>query len=230
MTRPSFVLELGILVAIWLAGWGVAFWLIRKGINYIDHYVVTSIVFLSFSAVLVAESWQRFEPLTSSPILLPFVVLLLAAVTAIGIYALCPRHFRRPDGLIARHPEEFYLRMDRRYLVSKSFEVLFQQLVIAALTLLLASTGLTMTGIVLAFLCLFGLLHLPMLRLVGRGPGLYYALAATTGAVVFPVLILRVHYGFVYSYTAHWFVYVLAGVLAWRYEGGAPRSRVGSPA
>lgn len=217
------------LVVGWLAGWGVAFWLVKRGINYLDNYRLTSAVFLSFSALLVALFRRRIETLMGNPTALPFVVLLLAAATAIGLYALCPRYLRRPDGVIARHPEEFYLHLDPRYLVSKSFEVLFQQLVIVVLTLLLASTGLSLMSIVLAFLLLFGVLHLPMLLIVGRGLGTVYALAAGTFAVVFPLLILRVHYGFVYSYAAHWFAYMLAGAAAWVHAGAVPRSRVGTP-
>lgn len=214
-------------MATWLVGWGVAFWLIRRGVDYIGNPVAISSVFMACSALLVAVFRRRLESLASNPTALPFLVLLVVVATAIGLYALCPRYFRRPDGLIERHPEEFYLRMDPRYLVSKSFEVLFQQMVIVLLTLLLASAGLTMPAIVLTFLLLFGALHLPMLLIVGTRLGMAYALAAATAAVVFPLLILLFHYGFVYSYAVHWFAYVLAGTLAWWYEGRAPRARVG---
>lgn len=229
MTPSVFMLELGVLIAIWLAGWGVAFWLIKKGITYVDNSLITSFVFLSFSALLIAVFWRRLEPLTRNFSILPFVVLLLAVVVTIGVYAVCRRYVDRPNALIARHPEEFYLRMDYRYLVSKSFEVLFQQLVIVALTLLLAATGLTLTGLVLVFLGLFGLLHLPMLRVVGKGLGLYYTLAAATLAVVFPILILRVDYGFVYSYAVHWFGYTLAALLGWLCHGRALQGREEAP-
>jgi len=217
----SFIAELGILVCIWLAGWGLAFWLIRRGKSYLDNYLLMSLVFGSFSALLVALFRRRFEPLLSGIAVLPFVVLLLAVILTIGVYALCPRYLGRPDTLIARHPEEFYLHMDYRYLVSKSFEVLFQQLIILALTLLLAATGLSMTGVVLTFLGLFGVLHLPVLRVVGKGLGLSYTIAAATLAAAFPVLILRVHDGFVYSYALHWFGYTLAALLGWVGYGGS---------
>ena len=221
MTHTPFVIQLGILACTWLAGWGLAFWLIRSGKSYIDNYLLMSVVFLAFSALLMAMFWPRFAPLASDVTVLPFAVLLLAVVVTLGVYALCPRYLRRPDALITRHPEEFYLHMDYRYLVSKSFEVLFQQLIIVALTLLLAATGLSMTGIVLAFLGLFGVLHLPVLRVVGKGLGMSYTIAAATLAAVFPVLILRFHSGFVYSYALHWFGYTLAALFAWVYHGAS---------
>jgi len=49
--------------------------------------------------------------------------------------------------------------------------------------------------------------------------GLAYSLASLTLAAVFPVLILRVPSGVVYSYAAHWFFYTLAAVAAWIYGG-----------
>jgi hypothetical protein len=211
----SFMIAVGVLALIWLACWGVSFWLIRQGITYVDNPLITSLTFLSFSVPLVVLHWRRLEPLAGQVTAAALVALLFAAVLTILVYAAVPNRFRRPVGLIARHPEEFYLRMDYRYLVPKTFEVLFQQLVIVVLTLLLAATGLSLTGVVLGFLCIFGLLHLPMLRIVRKAVGLSYGIASVTLAAVFPILILRVDSGFIYSYTAHWFFYTIAALVAW---------------
>ena len=222
MTYASFLIDLGVLALLWLACWGVSFGLIKQGITYVSHPLVTSLTFLSFSAPLVVLHWRRLEPLTRQVTAAPFIALLLALALTLAIYALAPRFLPRPDALIARHPEEFYLRMDYRYLLPKSCELLFQQLVIVVLTLLLAATGLSLTGVVLGFLCIFGLLHLPMLRILGKTMGLSYGIASVTLAAVFPILILRVHAGFIYSYTAHWFFYTLAALVAWMSWGRVP--------
>lgn len=215
MTFQSFVTQVGPLALIWLACWGASFGLIRRGITYIDHPALTSALFLGFSVPVVVIGWRRLEPLGGQFTPAPCIALALAVALTIVLYALIPRFLRRPDALIARHPEEFYLRMDYRYLVPKSFEVVFQQLVIVVLTLLLAETGLSVTAVVFAFLGIFGVLHLPMLRMVGKSVGLAYSLASVTLAAVFPILILRVPAGFIYSYTAHWFFYTLAALFAW---------------
>lgn len=229
MTYASFLIAVGVLALIWLACWGVSFRLIRQGITYVDRPLATSLTFLSFSVPVVVLHWRRIEPLASQVTAAPFVALLLAVALTLATYALTPRFLPRPDALIARHPEEFYLRMDYRYLLPKSFEVLFQQLIIVALTLLLAATGLSLTGVVLAFLGIFGVLHLPMLRILGKTTGLSYGLASVTLAAVFPILILRVHAGFIYGYAAHWFFYTLVALVAWvpwgRVPGAAERPR-----
>ena len=215
MTQSSVITDIGALALIWLACWGVSFGLIRKGVTYPDHPAVTSALFLGFSVPVVVLHWRRLEPLAGQFTAAPCIALALAVALTLVIYALIPKILRRPDALIARHPEEFYLRMDHRYLVPKSFEVLFQQLVIVALTLLLAETGLSVSAVVFAFLGIFGVLHLPMLRVLGRGPGLSYGVASVTLAEALPWLILRVQSGVLYSYAAHWFFYTVVAVLAW---------------
>jgi hypothetical protein len=54
-----------------------------------------------------------------------------------------------------------------------------------------------------------------MLHIVRKAVGLSYGIASVTLAAVFPILILRVHSGFVYSYTAHWFFYTVVALVAW---------------
>lgn len=215
MTVPLFVTQVGGLALLWIACWGVSFWFIRRGVTYIDNPTITSVLFLSFSVPVVVLHWPRLEPLTRQVTAAPLLAFALALALTLAVYALIPRILRRPEALIARHPEEFYLRMDHRYLVPKSFEVLFQQLVIVVLTTLLADTGLSLSGVVLAFLGIFGVLHLPMLLIIGTGPGLYYGVASVTLAAAFPLLILRLQSGFLYSYAAHWFFYTVVAVFAW---------------
>ena len=215
MTLPSTASEIGMLAFAWLACWGISFALIRRGSTYIEHPTVPSALFLGFSLPVVAVWWRRLEPLAGPFRAAPCIALALAIALTLAAYVFVPRLLRRPDPLIARHPEEFYLRMDFRYLVPKSFEVLFQQLVIAVLATLLAETGLPLPGVVLAFLGIFGVLHLPMLLVIGTGPGLYYSVASVTLAAAFPVLILRLQSGFLYSYAAHWFFYTIVAVVAW---------------
>lgn len=215
MTHTSSPVDIATLALIWVACWGVSFGLIRRGITYLTHPLATSFLFFSFSVLAMILFRARLAPLASGVTVPSVVVLLGVVLLTVAVYALAPRFLRRPDQLIARHPEEFYLQLQYRYLTPKSFEILFQQLIIVVLTLRLAATGLPLVGVILAFLGIFALLHLPMLLLVGTRMGLAYNLASATLAAVFPVLILGVESGIVYSYAAHWFFYTIAGVVAW---------------
>lgn len=114
MTFPSFVTQVGGLALIWLACWGVSVGLIRKGITDVDHPAITVALFLSFSVPVVTLHWRRLAPLAGQITAALCLALALAVTLTLAVYALIPRILRRPDALIARHPEEFYLRMNYR--------------------------------------------------------------------------------------------------------------------
>jgi len=101
------------------------------------------------------------------------------------------------------------------YFLPKSFEILFQQILILALVLSLAKAGLPLARISLASSALFGSIHLllffdnEILSSIIR-----YCVAATLFGLIFPVLILRVRNGLAYSYALHWFYYALTVFMA----------------
>jgi hypothetical protein len=101
------------------------------------------------------------------------------------------------------------------YFLPKSIDILFQQVLIAALVLSLAQSGTRLKRISLLCGGLFGVTHL--LLLLGGGP-IGYTLRFTGFAavfgLVFPVLFLRVPNGFAFSYAAHWSFYAAAIAVA----------------
>jgi hypothetical protein len=101
------------------------------------------------------------------------------------------------------------------YFLPKSIEILFQQVLIAALVLTLAHAGTGLRRISLLCGGLFGLTHL--LLLLGGGPIGYtvrFTGFAAVFGLVFPVLFLRVPNGFAFSYAAHWLFYAAAIAVA----------------
>ncbi|MCR8722983.1 hypothetical protein [Frigidibacter sp. ROC022] len=106
-------------------------------------------------------------------------------------------------------PVEFYYASSW-YFLPKSVEILFQQILIAALVLALNSLQLPLRRIMGLTALLFGGFHLT-LALNGDNP-LYvarYALAATIFGAVVPWLLLRKRLGFLISYAIHWSYYAL---------------------
>jgi hypothetical protein len=105
--------------------------------------------------------------------------------------------------------------LDYRYLVSKAFEILYQQTMIVVLILIINGTINNLAGVMIVYAVVFGLGHFPMIGLFGeqqKSFTRFYVVVAVGSAIVFPVLILRVNYGFVYSYVVHSIFYTfLAG-------------------
>jgi len=109
-------------------------------------------------------------------------------------------------------PVEFFWA-NSWYFLPKSAEILFQQVLIAALILALDALGLPLKRISLLVAALFGGFHLT-LALMYPNP-LYvvrYTFAATLFGAIVPWFILRLRYGFFISYAVHWGYYALDAI------------------
>lgn len=95
-----------------------------------------------------------------------------------------------------------------RYFLPKSMDILFQQLLIAALVLALAARDFSLKRISVYAAVLFGASH--VLLALGGVPFGYvvrFMAAASVFGLLFPYLILRVPNGLGYSYILHWAYY-----------------------
>ncbi|MFN3293540.1 MAG: hypothetical protein ACK414_08815 [Gemmobacter sp.] len=151
--------------------------------------------------------WPSFS---SAPVAIALWTLLLAAAVAYVAHVLpaLPRF----DAAGRLSPPDMP-QANAWYFLPKSVDILFQQILIAALVLGLANARVPLRR--MAVLCglLFGLTHL--LLLLGGSPVGYtvrFTGFATLFGLVFPVLFLRVPNGFALSYAAQWAFY--AGAVA----------------
>lgn len=96
------------------------------------------------------------------------------------------------------------------YFLPKSFEILFQQLLIAALVLSLSDAKLGLAKISIGCAIAFGSMHV-LLGLGGMPLGyvVRFVVAAALFGLLFPYLILRVPNGLAYSYMVHWIYYAI---------------------
>jgi hypothetical protein len=110
-------------------------------------------------------------------------------------------------------PVEFFWA-NSWYFLPKSLEILFQQLLIAALVLALNDLRLSIARVALLTAALFGTFHLT-LALSYPNPFyvMRYSVAATAFGALVPWLILRLRHGFLISYAIHWGYYALDAML-----------------
>lgn len=96
------------------------------------------------------------------------------------------------------------------YFLPKSVEILFQQLLIAALVLSLFDAKFSLMKISIGCAAAFGAIHL-LLGFGGMPFGyvVRFVVAATVFGFLFPYLILRVRNGLAYSYMVHWIYYAI---------------------
>lgn len=107
----------------------------------------------------------------------------------------------------------FTAMMDYRYMLVKSFDILFQQSAFLSLVLLLQETYLRDSIIIFLSAVIFGLTHIPLLLMKENNIIKYFVFGSFFGGFIFSYLILTYAYGFVYAYILHWSFYVAIGLL-----------------
>jgi hypothetical protein len=216
---PSLLVQIGIWLVLWIVSWRVFYGpMSRHRINYVDHFGLTAAYFL-FLAILAALIFR--EPLLpiAGTVTHPPIIVLAAMISAqLSLYYLSRRFLQKPLALIDRHPQEFFLTFDYRYLFSKAFEVLYQQAMIVALILTIDQVARSLTHVVIIYAVVFSLGHIPMLKLFGgqaKSFAWFYVVAAIASSIVFPPLVLKVDGGFIYAYVIHSFFYTLLAEGFW---------------
>ncbi|MBI4088191.1 hypothetical protein HY418_02285 [Candidatus Kaiserbacteria bacterium] len=191
-----------------------------RGLGLLTNPPIASIYFLLAAVALSVAYSDTLFRLFEHPTPMPFVWLLLFYATSVSAYSIVKRKYNRPDALIARHGGLSFLTLDHRFLFSKSFEILFQQIVIATLILSLASYGLTLPLIMLLFAVFFGAVHAFSVFIEGKYWAVFFGVSSVLSGLVLPPLILLINYGLVYSFVFHGAFYVFAGCFFWVYIGG----------
>ena len=207
--------------AVWSISWGIFFFLLyKKGLDYIKHFHWTAAYFVCVAIVTffifrahVARILQNFSAT-------PLIVLGVVIFIHIILYTYLPKYLKEPKDYFEKYPKRQYLKIDRRRLLSKSMDILAQQVLVVLLVIFLKDAGLSLYQIIFAFAVIFGLVHAPLILFErGTWPSWYFTVFSILSAIIFPILILKVQYGFVYSYIVHWVFYTFTAVGFWLWYG-----------
>ncbi len=199
------------------AAWGVFFFFLHsKGVNYTRHFLWTTTYFAMVGSVTALIFWrytvQALQNFTLTPL---FVLAAFMLVQAI-LYTALPRYLPEPKGYFEQYPTRYYLRLEPKRLVSKSADILTQQVFIVLLVSFLRDAGFSLVGTIVAFTILFGILHIPLISSEwGAWPAWLFAGAVVSFGGIFPILIITVRYGFVYNILIHWSFYTVTAIFFW---------------
>ena len=188
------------------------FWLsdvLGAEIGYNDAPLVFALyygVFCLISAIVFRTLYRDLLADEATKYLLP--VLAMAALFAGYTLLVLPRL----PATVWSHdtaPVEFFWATPS-YFLPKSVEILFQQLLVAALVLSINRLGVSMLRLSISVALLFGGFHL---TLAFSYPNPLYVLRYSVAAMAFgamvPWLLLRVRKGLLFSYAIHWGYYAL---------------------
>lgn len=211
------IANLIIWIILWSLGWFGFFLLNKKRIDYINKFYISIVYFFSLSILIVVIFWKEFTKLINVEFsIIPFLFVPLLFIVNIFAYNYIRNNLKKPNQLIKENPQVFFLKLDNKYLASKSFEILFQQILIILLILWLSQLGLSVFGIIISFAILFGLGHSYLIYSRGKLFGTIFTVSSIFSAIIFPILIIYVPWGFIYSYFIHWMFYISAGFFFWR--------------
>ncbi|MEZ4650849.1 MAG: alpha/beta hydrolase-fold protein [Candidatus Eisenbacteria bacterium] len=207
-------------VAVWVGIGGGFVLLVRKGLDYVHGWHTTSVYFSLGVAVAALLFRGPLQPVLAALRPADVVWILVGLGIQLGVVWFARRNGRPPEKRITDAPHVYWLRGDPRYAFSKTFEILFQQTMLVALVHALAAAGFGRAMIVLLAVPVFGLVHVPITRLVGRYFGTYYFAFSLVAAVLMPLLILSGPHGFVLSYLLHVGFYAGSQLLFWDWSRG----------
>lgn len=214
----AFILNILIWLLLWTVPWLTFFWYLNKhNINYVDNYWITTLSFFIISVFIIVLFYPYFAPFIRHFTIIPFYFLILFYTIAFLTYFLSRKLFAPSIAYWKQQQKvfSFSILMNYRFLLSKSFEILFQQITVVLLLSFLLQARLKLINLIYVFTAIFGISHIPAV-IVKKHNVVWYAvftLASFLSGIIFPVLITTVHYGFVYTYIIHWFFYILTGVL-----------------
>jgi hypothetical protein len=222
---PALMRNLALIAALWILS-DLGYYVVLPALSYepnYDHDPIAAATFyvfwigvaaITFSNICTSwralSRWELFENrLLSLALWIVFFAVALT-FTAYVLPRLPPFEWSPEWG-----PEPELPQAQPIYFLPKSFEILFQQILILALVLSLAREGFTLKRISLVCGALFGGMHLLLIvDAVSWSYVVRFSVVATLFGLIFPVLILRVRNGLAYSFAIHWLYYAVTVFMA----------------
>jgi hypothetical protein len=200
--------KIGIVIVIALS---VFNYLSLQRIDYIREYKKVSLLFLLNTFLLLILFFNSIKVFFSSFEPLPIFLLLLLYVFLFSTYKFMRKYtdFRIIEKLESKNV--YFASISYRYIIYKSFDILFQQIALLCILTSLRDFNLPYISLGILFSLSFAVGHLFMIR-KGIFIGLLFIISAFFGGLIFPILLLD-QYGIFYTFIVHWLFYILLGVI-----------------
>jgi hypothetical protein len=186
---------------LWFSCWGLFnSTLAQKGINHQDKFYF-SIVFFLFLTLIPLFFIKHFFLVNLSLISFQTIFIPLFFIfISFPIYFFINFHFSQKI-------------LNYRYLLSKPFDILFQQLMILLLIFLLQKYISSPFSLVVLFGLIFGLIHSPILIFKKNKWGKILFTSSFLAGLIFPLIIISFPAGLLYSFSIHWLFYLIIGTI-----------------
>lgn len=186
----------------------------RLHLSFVKNPVLTFVYFMGMTA-LIAAVFYPYAAVMLDPGSILTVVFFLFVLFVLNPWAY--RHMNEA-GMVAKrlarlYPNQSFLAIDERYLLSKTGDVIFQQVALGLLALMLTALGMPFTTLVPLFALAFALLHFHLFFSMPLVWAAYFTICASASGFVLPYLLLLVPGGIYYAVILHLLWYVGSGAL-----------------
>ncbi len=207
------------LIAGWLTYWLVifAFFVFAmkpNGVDYLNHYYLTSIFFIISIAfgVKIFNFKISFDAVKNLNKQLLYIVVLSLIFLVLGyiINLNLPLSDKLVEFIYSKHILFPLFKFETS--LTKIIDIAFQQSMIIGLVLVLYGRLKSRARVIIIFTIVFFLLHMPLL-IIFSWSGLIFILPSLLAGFIFSYLILCFNYGIVYSFFVHQFFYIALGII-----------------
>lgn len=195
-------------------GWGALFYIGKyilqtsAGINHVDGFLPFTLYVASFCLMLLYQyRYLRFK-LRDGLDLKGTAALVLLLVVAGLMY-----RWASPDlSLLKQYPQVHFAYLSNRYLLSKSFDILFQQLALSLYIWTMLIRGIELFRVQIITAATMGLVHLHTFLAMPPVVCTGFVVASFFAGYFWPAILDRYKHGIIYNYISHWIFYLLIGV------------------
>lgn len=211
--QDELVATIGWIAAIWIvsdAGYYLALPMMGVRLSYNAASVAIALYYLFWIGVTVIAFWEMYRNWARFESRIASIAVWTLAFGGCTLFAAFVLPLLPPANWTANFDPPDLALATESYFLPKSMDILFQQLLIAALVLALSAHNYSLRKISFSSAALFGLSHIFLaFGGVPFGYVVRFMIAAALFGLLFPYLLLRVPNGLGYSYIVHWAYYAV---------------------
>lgn len=200
---------------IWFSVWAVfIFYLEPQGIDYLNNYILTSVYFLLVIVALTAIFKKQLDGYVDNFSLKDLGTMVLFSIAVISIYYFLSIFTEGSPFIFIKSSLPAILQFDDRFLVTKAFEIMFQQTFFMISIYYLFGNNISKNIDMLLFGLYVMFIHFPVLFVTTSMGNIFFSVSFFAG-LIFSYCITKSRKGFIYSYMIHFGFYVILATIFW---------------
>jgi len=204
---------------IWFSVWAVFyFYLTPQGIDYLNRYILTSIYFLLIIVALTSIFKKEVDGYVDNFSPRDLLTMVFFSICVISIYYFTNLLTEGSPLNAIKNNLPSILQLDGRFLVTKAFEIMFQQTFFMISIYHLFNNNVSKNKDMFLFGLYAMFIHLPILFINSSMGKILFGVSFFAG-LIFSYCITKSKKGFLYSYMIHFGFYVILAMIFWL--GGA---------